>query len=214
MLPLIAYYPPGLTLFNKLVLQGFPFGWTLTAVHMFGGTLGTHAAQHLGYFKRSRLTSRENYVMLAFSVLYTVNIAVSNISLQMVTVPVSCMLSLWQICSIADLQSCQFHQVVRAMTPLFTIMLVVALYRKSPSLSVYASLVPVVFGVGLATFGEYDYSTWGLILTVIGTVLAAIKGIVTNREPCKDERPRWKKADTVRTQVCKLGGSSFTLSNF
>lgn len=37
----------------------------------------------------ARLTQRENLILAAFSVLYTINIAVSNISLQLVTVPVS-----------------------------------------------------------------------------------------------------------------------------
>ena len=36
----------------------------------------------------TRLTQRENLILAAFSVLYTINIAVSNISLQLVTVPV------------------------------------------------------------------------------------------------------------------------------
>lgn len=36
----------------------------------------------------ARLTQRENLILAAFSVLYTINIAVSNISLQLVTVPV------------------------------------------------------------------------------------------------------------------------------
>jgi len=37
----------------------------------------------------ARLTSKENLVMGAFSILYTINIAVSNLSLHLVTVPVS-----------------------------------------------------------------------------------------------------------------------------
>jgi uncharacterized membrane protein len=36
-------------------------------------------------------------------------------------------------------------------------------------------------GVGFATFAEYDYSFIGLVLTVLGTLLASIKTIVTNR---------------------------------
>lgn len=36
----------------------------------------------------ARLTQKENLILGAFSVLYTINIAVSNISLQLVTVPV------------------------------------------------------------------------------------------------------------------------------
>jgi hypothetical protein len=39
----------------------------------------------------------------------------------------------------------------------------------------------VVAGVAFATRGEYDYTLIGFLLTVLGTVLAAVKTIVTNR---------------------------------
>lgn len=79
----------GLTLFNKLVLQGFPFAWTLTAIQMLSGTIGTQIALHRGAFTQAHLTTKENGVMLMFSGLYTINIAVSNLSLGLVSVPVS-----------------------------------------------------------------------------------------------------------------------------
>lgn len=78
----------GLTLFNKLVLQGFPFPWTLTAIQMLSGTIGTQIALQRGYFTQARLTTKENGIMLMFSGLYTINIAVSNLSLHLVSVPV------------------------------------------------------------------------------------------------------------------------------
>ncbi|GAA6010769.1 hypothetical protein JCM11491_002937 [Sporobolomyces phaffii] len=151
----------GLTLFNKLVLQGFPFPWTLTAIQMLSGTIGTQIALSRGMFTQARLTTKENGVMLAFSGLYTINIAVSNLSLHLVSVP--------------------FHQVVRAMTPLFTMALSIALYRKRYSRQTYLSLVPVIMGVGFATFGDYSATAWGFCLTLIGAVLAAFKTIITNR---------------------------------
>ncbi|GAA5848695.1 hypothetical protein JCM3766R1_006414 [Sporobolomyces carnicolor] len=151
----------GLTLFNKLVLQGFPFPWTLTAIQMLSGTIGTQVALSQGVFTQARLTTKENGVMLAFSGLYTINIAVSNLSLHLVSVP--------------------FHQVVRAMTPLFTMALSIALYRKRYSRQTYLSLVPVIMGVGFATFGDYSATAWGFFLTLIGAVLAAFKTIITNR---------------------------------
>ncbi|KAK4046984.1 hypothetical protein OIV83_005670 [Microbotryomycetes sp. JL201] len=151
----------GLTLYNKLVLQGFPFAWTLTAIQMLGGTLGTQVALARGFFTQARLTTREGMIMIAFSVLYTVNIAVSNLSLGLVSVP--------------------FHQVVRAMTPLFTIILAASLYGKRHSRDTYLSLIPVVMGVVFATYGDYSATAWGFVLTLIGTLLAALKTIVTNR---------------------------------
>lgn len=39
----------------------------------------------------------------------------------------------------------------------------------------------MIAGVAFATFGDYNYTAMGFILTVLGTVLAAIKTVVTNR---------------------------------
>ncbi|KZO94699.1 TPT-domain-containing protein, partial [Calocera viscosa TUFC12733] len=152
----------GLTLYNKGVLVKFPFPYTLTAVHALCGSIGCWIALELGYFKPQPLTRAEAITLGAFSVLYTVNIAVSNISLHLVTVP--------------------FHQVVRAATPLFTIALGATLLpnRGPPSKLKLMSLLPVVAGVGFATYGDYYFTAWGLFLTLLGTFLAACKTIVTN----------------------------------
>lgn len=39
----------------------------------------------------------------------------------------------------------------------------------------YLSIVPVMLGVGLATFGDYYFTALGFTLTLIGVVLAAVK---------------------------------------
>ena len=38
----------------------------------------------------------------------------------------------------------------------------------------------VILGVCLATYGDYYFTTWGFILTLFGTVLAAIKTLATH----------------------------------
>ncbi|KAI3649781.1 hypothetical protein MP228_005413 [Amoeboaphelidium protococcarum] len=152
-----------LTIYNKAVMQfiGFKFPWAITAIHTFFSALGCFICVYwLGMFRPSHLSMKENIVMALFSVLYTVNIATSNISLQLVTVP--------------------FHQVVRATTPVFAILLSVLFLKKRYSLQIYLSLLPVIMGVGLATMGEYNFSQTGLILTLLGTFLAAMKTVVTN----------------------------------
>ncbi|OWZ28658.1 hypothetical protein C351_06492 [Cryptococcus neoformans c8] len=150
----------GLTLFNKFVLVSFPFPYTLTGLHALSGCAGCYIALERGAFTPARLTRKENVVLGAFSVLYTINIAVSNISLQLVTVP--------------------FHQVVRASTPLFTIFISSIFLRTRFSIMKLVSLLPVVAGVGFATYGDYYFTAWGLILTLLGTFLAALKTVVTN----------------------------------
>ncbi|KAG0173632.1 UAA transporter [Apophysomyces sp. BC1034] len=162
-LSLYFFFNLTLTLYNKIILSlfEFPFPWTLTAIHTFCGAIGAYAFWKFDVFSPSKLGEQENIVMILFSVLYTINIAISNVSLNLVTVP--------------------FHQVVRAMTPVFTIMLSVMFLKKSYPGMIYISLLPVVFGVGFATFGDYNYTAMGFFLTVLGTVLAALKTVVTNR---------------------------------
>ncbi|KAI8380909.1 uncharacterized protein BYT42DRAFT_593013 [Radiomyces spectabilis] len=162
-LTMYFFFNLGLTLYNKVILSlfDFPFPWTLTAIHTLCGAIGSYAFWKFNLFTPSKLGEKENMVMLSFSVLYTINIAISNVSLNLVTVP--------------------FHQVVRAMTPVFTVMLSVAFLSKSYSRMTYISLLPVVAGVAFATFGDYSYTAIGFFLTVLGTVLAALKTVVTNR---------------------------------
>ncbi|WWD17623.1 hypothetical protein CI109_102064 [Kwoniella shandongensis] len=154
------FFNLGLTLFNKVVLVSFPFPYTLTGLHALSGCAGTYLALERGAFTPARLTQKENLTLAAFSVLYTINIAVSNISLQLVTVP--------------------FHQVVRASTPLFTILISSIFLRTRFNAIQLISLLPVVAGVGFATYGDYYFTAWGLILTLLGTFLAALKTVVTN----------------------------------
>lgn len=78
----------GLTLYNKMVLVRFPFPYTLTALHALCGSVGGYILIESEVFEPRKLTVRETVVMFGFSVLYTVNIAVSNLSLGLVTVPV------------------------------------------------------------------------------------------------------------------------------
>lgn len=162
-LALYFFFNLSLTLYNKIILAlfDFPFPWTLTAIHTFCGAIGSYIFWKQDLFTPAKLGDHENLVMLAFSVLYTINIAISNVSLNLVTVP--------------------FHQVVRAMTPVFTILISIMFLRKSYSAMTYISLLPVVLGVAFATFGDYDYTMLGFVLTVLGTALAAIKTVVTNR---------------------------------
>lgn len=79
----------GLTLYNKAVLIHFPYAYALTALHALCGSIGGFALLRLGVYVPAKLTKADNMALLAFSSLYTINIAVSNLSLELVTIPVS-----------------------------------------------------------------------------------------------------------------------------
>ncbi|KAF9485630.1 TPT-domain-containing protein [Pholiota conissans] len=164
-----------LTLYNKSVLIHFPFPYTLTAIHALCGTIGTFVLLRLesnesgarpGYSRllppthMPNLNGKELIVVFLFSILYTVNIIVSNASLRLVTVP--------------------FHQVVRASTPFFTIMFSAMILGRRCSRRKLLSLIPVVAGVGFATYGDYYFTAFGFLLTLLGTLLAALKTTLTN----------------------------------
>lgn len=80
-----------LTISNKIVLNQFPFPHTMTALHALADCIGT-------WFVMSpedripTLSMSEIVTLVSFSTLYTLNIIVSNVSLQLVTVPVSILL--------------------------------------------------------------------------------------------------------------------------
>jgi hypothetical protein len=117
--------------------------------------LGTLAMMQFGYFKLSRLGRRENLALVAFSVLFTANIAVSNLSLAMVSVP--------------------FYQTMRMLCPLFTILIYRVWYSRTYSTMTYMSLIPLVIGAGMTTAGEMSFTDAGFLLTILGVILAAIK---------------------------------------
>ncbi|KAG0201595.1 UAA transporter [Mortierella sp. GBA30] len=152
-----------LTIYNKAILSTFNFSypWTLTGIHTLCSGIGAYIMARMGYFTPAKLGEHENMVMLMFSFLYTLNIAISNVSLNEVSVA--------------------FHQVVRAMTPVFTIAISILFLAKQYSMMTYLSLLPLLLGVYMATKGEYSYTAMGFFLTVLGTMLAAIKTVVTNR---------------------------------
>ncbi|KAL2753394.1 hypothetical protein ACRALDRAFT_2067993, partial [Sodiomyces alcalophilus JCM 7366] len=150
-----------LTLYNKLVLGVFPFPWLLTALHATCASVGCWGLLQLNYFSMSRLGRRENLILLAFSLLFTINIAVSNLSLAMVSVP--------------------FYQVLRTSVPVFTVLIYRVVYSRTYEFITYLTLVPIMLGAALTTIGEYTFTDLGFLLTFAGVILAAIKTVATNR---------------------------------
>ncbi|MCJ1284963.1 UAA transporter [Xylographa opegraphella] len=150
----------GLTLFNKMAMNKFPYPYLMTAYHALASFVGTSVLKSRGTFTTTHVGG-SRVMLYGFSFLYTINIAISNASLAMVTVP--------------------YHQVVRATTPVFTILIYRGFFQGTYPNTVYWSLVPVVIGVGLATYGDYYASTAGLLLTILGAFLAALKTVATNR---------------------------------
>ncbi|EPE07384.1 triose-phosphate transporter [Ophiostoma piceae UAMH 11346] len=160
---LAAYFAcnVALTLYNKSILGRFAYPWLLTAIHAGAASIGCWVLELRGAVTRTELARRDESVLLAFSVLFTINIAISNVSLAMVSIP--------------------FHQIMRSTCPVFTVLIYRIRYKRTYATKTYLSLIPVVCGVGLATYGDYYFTPAGFVLTSLGVVLASAKTVATNR---------------------------------
>lgn len=163
---LAAYFGANvcLTLHNKSVLSrtAFAFPWTLTAVHSAASALGSAACLFVCRCDvyRSDRDWKQWAWLVAFSLIYTVNIAISNVSLALVLL--------------------SFHQTVRALIPILTCGLDFLVTGRTTSWLSVAALVPVVVGVALACSGPFGASLVGALLTFCGVVLSAAKSVATN----------------------------------
>lgn len=155
-----------LTIHNKWVLSriNFRYPWTLTALHIGVSGIGSWIMCRCSPSIQQQTLDREAYArLLGFSVLYALNIAMSNVSLAHV--------------------SLSFHQIVRSSVPVFILVLEAAWLSKRHSTGRKLSLIPLVLGVSLATVEEFkdvSCTSIGLVLTLAGVALAALKGVVTN----------------------------------
>jgi hypothetical protein len=88
---LVSYFVLNLalTLYNKVLLASFPYPYTLTATHALFGLVGGTCLRLRAVYQQKSLWGSDYVLLVAFSVLYSINIAISNASLDLVTVPVS-----------------------------------------------------------------------------------------------------------------------------
>jgi hypothetical protein len=77
--------------------------------------------------------------------------------------------------------SVPFHQILRSTCPIFTLLLSRLFYNRTYPTSTYLSLLPIILGVGLATYGDYYFTVSGFFLTLLGVVLASVKTVLSNR---------------------------------
>jgi len=82
--------------------------------------------------------------------------------------------------------SIPFHQIMRSTCPVFTVLIYRLSYKRNYSTMTYLSLIPIVIGVGFATYGDYYFTSTGFILTLLSVVLASIK-VHTTLPPFRSE---------------------------
>mmetsp|Transcript_18918 Transcript_18918/g.28014 ORF Transcript_18918/g.28014 Transcript_18918/m.28014 type:complete len:369 (-) Transcript_18918:67-1173(-) len=173
----------GVTLLNKASFKmvDFKYPYFLSFVHMAVNALGSQLVfrsisadnrrlvkdvtaspgifqRLLGKIARKELDGRGRRSILAFSLVFSLNIAIGNVSLRHVSV--------------------NFNQVMRSLVPAITIVMALAL-GKSISLRRQLAVLPVIVGVAMACFGDMSYTALGFFYTVCCILLAALKAVAS-----------------------------------
>lgn len=137
----------------------------------------------LGALKLSTLGTREHWTLVAFSFLFTINIAISNVSLSMVSVP--------------------FHQIVRSTTPVITILIYRFAYARTYASQTYLTMIPLISGVALATVGDYYATLAGFTMTLLGVFLVRVN--IAGKTAIKTDSSSQASVKTVATNRLMTG---------
>jgi drug/metabolite transporter (DMT)-like permease len=167
----------GVTLLNKAAFAtvDFQYPYFLSFVHMVCNSFGSQMVFNslardkelgrtgfyqnlLGNITRKELDSKGKQYILAFSVVFSLNIAIGNVSLRYVSV--------------------NFNQVMRSLVPVITIMMGLCMKKNISSRRIIA-VIPIVIGVAMACFGDMTYTALGFFYTSCCVVLAALKVVAS-----------------------------------
>ncbi|CAJ1953736.1 unnamed protein product [Cylindrotheca closterium] len=167
----------GVTLLNKasFATVDFHYPYFLSFIHMVCNSIGSlvifRSIEHdartgttgffqslLGTINRKKLDDKGRKYILGFSVIFSLNIAVGNVSLRYVSV--------------------NFNQVMRSLVPAITIAMGLCLGKEISNKRIIA-VVPVVIGVAMATFGDNVFTALGFVYTVLCILLASLKVVAS-----------------------------------
>jgi drug/metabolite transporter (DMT)-like permease len=167
----------GVTLLNKASFStvDFHYPYFLSFIHMVCNSIGSTIVfwslekdrkagttgvfqRLLGSINRKKLDATGRKYIIGFSVIFSLNIAVGNVSLRHVSV--------------------NFNQVMRSLVPAITIGMGLCLGKDISCKRIFA-VVPVVIGVAMATFGDNVFSALGFFYTALCVLLAALKVVAS-----------------------------------
>lgn len=136
-------------IYNKQLLKGFPYPVTITAFQFLVGGLLACAMWLTRLHKKAEGSFVENAVSVSpLAVVHTLGNTLTNISLGAVAV--------------------SFTHTIKALEPMFSVLLSALFLGDKPSLPVVLTLLPIIGGVVLASTAELSF-TWKGFLSAMGS---------------------------------------------
>ncbi|KAK4260495.1 hypothetical protein QN277_003597 [Acacia crassicarpa] len=152
----------GVLLVNKYLLSiyGYRYPIFLTMLHMLSCSAYSYVAIHfLELVSFQQIHSRKQFCKIfALSAIFCFSVVCGNTSLRYL--PVS------------------FNQAIGATTPFFTAIFAFLITCKKESAEVYLALLPVVFGIVVASNSEPLFHLFGFLICVCSTSGRALKSVV------------------------------------
>ena len=151
----------GVILLNKYLLSVWRFRYPifLTTCHVVTGALMSTAVRASRIVPKQGIKHRRHAVKIAvLAIVFVFSIVGGNISLRFI--PVS------------------FNQAIGATTPFFTALLSILITRKKESLQTYATLVPIVIGIVIASKAEPLFNPLGFFACLSATFARALKSVL------------------------------------
>ncbi|XP_028783633.1 probable sugar phosphate/phosphate translocator At3g11320 [Neltuma alba] len=152
----------GVLLLNKYLLSNYGFAYPvfLTLCHMTACSFFSYVAVYVMNVVPFQSVKSTNQMVkiCGLSVVFCFSVVCGNISLKYI--PVS------------------FNQAIGATTPFFTAVFAYLVNRKREAWVTYATLVPVVAGVVIATGGEPNFHLLGFLICVSATAARAFKSVL------------------------------------
>jgi len=153
-------------LLNKAAFQfaHFTYPLTLSFIHMVCQFAFTFFYVRVGKnIQRKVLSSRDYFTIFVYAQFFALNIVVGNACLKYASV--------------------SFVRVTRSTVPIIAMILSFLLQGKSYPLRVKLSLIPILIGATIATYGEVEVglSQLGLLLCVLAVLFAAMKAVLSNK---------------------------------
>jgi len=167
----------GVTLLYKasFATVHFHYPYFLSFVHMVCNSIGSvlifRSIEHdertgttgcfqslLGKINRKTLDDSGRKYIIGFSVIFSLNVVIGNVSLRHVSV--------------------NFYQVMMSFVPAITIAMGLCLGKDISNKRIIA-VVPIVIGVAMATFGDNVFTPLGFFYTVLCILLASLKVVAS-----------------------------------
>lgn len=151
----------GVLLLNKYILSvyGFKFPVFMTLCHMCMCSVLSATAREFKIVPKQFIRTRRHYGKVAvLAMTFALSVLGGNVSLRYI--PVS------------------FNQALGATTPFFTAIFAYLMLQKKETTATYMTLLPVVGGIALATWGEPSFNLIGFIACLVGVCCRALKSVL------------------------------------